>query len=103
MMRMSTPSAREAARALVTLVVPVQIDLVELGPIDAGARLRTLRLVAVGDQQQGLPSGLEATHVLAVLGSEHDAFGPNFLHRLRRAARRPFGSNGIRRFSLSLA
>jgi hypothetical protein len=47
---MSTPSA-EPTGAFVPQVVPVQIDLVKLRAIDASARLRTLRLVAVGDQQ----------------------------------------------------
>jgi hypothetical protein len=42
----------EATRALVTQVVPVQVDLPQLGAIDACARLRALRLVTVGDQEQ---------------------------------------------------
>lgn len=48
---------QEATRALMTQVVPVQINLVELGAIDARTRLRTLRLVAE------LPGSLEATDV----------------------------------------
>jgi hypothetical protein len=39
----------EAARAFVTQVMPVQVDLTQLGAIDAGSRLRALRLVAVSD------------------------------------------------------
>ena len=55
-----------------TQVVPVQIDLVELDAIDASARLRTLRLVAVRDEKQRFPSRLEAAYVLTVLGPEHE-------------------------------
>ena len=56
---MPTPSARRRQAALVTQVVPVPIDLAERGAIDASARLRTPRLAAVGDQQQGLPGGVQ--------------------------------------------
>ena len=56
---------QEPAGALVTQVGPVQIDLPELLAIDARAWLRTLRVVAVCDEQQRLPRRLEAVQVLA--------------------------------------
>ena len=62
---------QEATRALVTEVVPVQVDLPELGPIDAGAWLGALRVVAIGDQEQRLLGRLEVGHELASRRSEH--------------------------------
>jgi hypothetical protein len=44
----------------VTQIVPVQVDLLQLGPVDANAGFRTLRVVPVGDQEERLPGGLEA-------------------------------------------
>jgi hypothetical protein len=45
---------QEATSAFVTQVVPVQVDLPQLGAIDAGTWLGALRVVAIGDQEQRL-------------------------------------------------
>jgi hypothetical protein len=50
---------QEATRALVTEVVPMQVDLPQLGAIDACTGFRALRFVPVGDQQQRLPGRFE--------------------------------------------
>ena len=52
--------AQEPTGALVTEVVPVQVDLPELLPIYARTVFRAFRVVAVGDEEQRLPSGLKA-------------------------------------------
>ena len=48
------------ARAFVTQVVPVQIDLSQLLAIDASSGLGALRFVAVCDQQERFPGCFEA-------------------------------------------
>lgn len=45
------PIAQEPTGALVTEVVPVQVDLPQLGAIDARTGFRALRVVAVREQQ----------------------------------------------------
>jgi hypothetical protein len=55
---------QEATRALVTEVVPVQVDLPQFGAVDARTGFRALRLVPVGDQKQRLPGRLEVGHEL---------------------------------------
>src|SRR5207253_3553241 len=52
--------AQEPTGALVTEIVPVQVDLPELLAIAASTVFRAFRVVAVRDEQQRLPSGLEA-------------------------------------------
>jgi hypothetical protein len=54
---------QKPASALVTQVMPVEVDLRELLAIDASAGFRSFRVVAVRDEQQKLPSGLEAVHL----------------------------------------
>jgi hypothetical protein len=49
----------------------MQVDLPELGAIDACTRLGAFRFVPVRDQEQRLPSGLEVGHELASWRSEH--------------------------------
>jgi hypothetical protein len=60
MIRMSTPSARQAAGALVPQIVPVQIDLPQLLAIDPSSGLHALCFVPVGDQQERFPGRFEA-------------------------------------------
>ena len=57
--------AQEPTGALVTQVVPVQVDLPELLAVDARTGLRAFRVVAVCDEQQRLPRRLEAVDVFA--------------------------------------
>jgi len=83
---------QEATRALVTEVVPMQVDLPQLGAIDACTGSRALRLVPVGDQSN------DSQAVLKMY-----AFGPRDARRFKTGARRPCGSNGMRRFSASFA
>ena len=66
---------------MMTQVVPVQVDLLQLRAIDACTGFRALRFVAVGDQEQGLPSRLEVGHELASRRSEDVRVGAE-----RRAA-----------------
>jgi hypothetical protein len=47
--------AQEPTGALVTEVVPVQIDLPEFLAIDASTVFRAFRVVAVRDKKQGTP------------------------------------------------
>jgi len=47
----------------------VQVDLPELLAIDASTVFRAFRVVAVRDEEQRLPSGLEALHVLPRYGT----------------------------------
>src|SRR2546427_5259699 len=64
--------AQEPAGPLVTEVAPVQVDLPQLGAIDARTGFRALRVVAVGDEQQGFPCRLEVRHELAGGRAEHE-------------------------------
>jgi len=57
---------QEAAGAFVTQIVPVQIDLLELRAVDPNAGFRALRVMAIGDQQEGLPGRLEAVLELSI-------------------------------------
>ena len=58
--------AQEPAGPLVTEVAPVQVDLPQLGAIDARTGFRALRVVSVGHQLQRFPSRLEAVLEFAV-------------------------------------
>jgi hypothetical protein len=58
---------QEAACALLTQVVSGQADSMQLGAVDASVLFRPLRVVPVGDEQQGLPGGLKLPR--AALGS----------------------------------
>jgi len=69
---MSTPSLRSPTGTLVTEVVPVQVDLPELLAIDASTGFRAFRVVAVRDEEQRLPSGLEVLHELPRWRAEHE-------------------------------
>ena len=61
------------------------------------------RLVAIGDQQQGLQAVLKLPTYSAVLGSEHEGVRPELAASIQAGCKaKPFGSNGMRRFSLSL-
>ena len=51
---------QQAAGAFVPQIVPMQVDLPELGAINTRARLFTCRVVTARDEQQRFPCGLEA-------------------------------------------
>jgi hypothetical protein len=66
--RMSDVDAvrQQSAGAFVTQIVPVQVDLLQLRPVNAHAGLRSFRVMAVGHQEERFPSRLEAVLELAV-------------------------------------
>ena len=64
--------AQEPTGALVPEIVPVQVDLSELLAIDTSTGFRALCVVAVRDEKQGLPSGLEAVRVRSCGRAEHE-------------------------------
>jgi hypothetical protein len=53
-------------------------------------------------REQSVPGCLDVGLILSALRPNTNAFGPSEARRRRIAARRPSGSNGIRRFSLVL-
>ena len=94
---------QEATRALVTEVVPVQVDLPELRAIDPCTRLRALGLVPVGDQEQRLPGRLEVGHKLASWRSEHVRVWAERRTALQDRRQASLWVEWARRFSASFA
>ena len=80
----------------------MQVDQTQLGAIHASTSFQAFRVVTVGDEEKRFPGRLEAAHVLAVLGSEHERVRPELAASTQDGREAAFGSNGIRRFSLSL-
>jgi hypothetical protein len=93
----------QAAGAFVTQVVPSQVDLLELMPIPLRSLLSGLRFDAVREEPQSFPAGLDVRLVDALALPNKNASGPSAARRSRIAATRPFGLNGMRRFSVSFA
>jgi hypothetical protein len=94
---------QEATRAFVTQVVPVQVDLPQLGAIDAGTWLGALRVVAIAIRSSDSQAVLKLATNSPAGDPKTCAFGPRDARRLRTGAKRPCGSNGMRRFSASFA
>jgi hypothetical protein len=69
--------AQEPTGALVTEVVPVQVDLPELLAIDASTGFRTFGIVTVREEQQRFPCRLEAADELPADEPNTNAFGPS--------------------------
>jgi hypothetical protein len=62
---------QEAAGAFVTQIVPVKVDLLQLGPVDTSAGFRALG-IARWLPGEGLPGGLEAVLEFSIRGAEHE-------------------------------
>src|SRR5262249_50720763 len=93
---------QQAARPLVSQVVSAQVDA-KLIWVPCRTFLSGLRFDAVGQQPERVSRGLDVRLRRAVRAAEHVGFGTKPDRRFGWAASRPFGLNGIRRFSLSFA
>ena len=69
---------QEPAGAFVTQVVPVQIDLAQLGAIDASAGFARFVSWPLATSSSDSQAVLKLADVLAVLGSEHERVWPEF-------------------------
>jgi hypothetical protein len=95
--------AQEAAGPFVTEVMPVQVDLAQLGAIDAGTGFRARDVVAVREQQQGFPRCLEVLDVLATGRAEHERAWAERRAALEDRRQTSLWFEGTRRFSESFA
>jgi hypothetical protein len=66
MVRISNAVREEARGALMSQVVPAQVELPQLLAVDPGSRLGPLGVVPVGDYQERFPGCFEAGLELAV-------------------------------------
>ena len=89
--------SEQSARAFMPEVVPAEIDPLKLLAIPFGAFSAGLWLDAMCKQPECFPGGLDVRLVRASLRFENVRIGPSVDRRLRIAASRPSGLNGMRR------